>query len=300
MIVGYPGYTDMPLAWAITRFRRKPLVFDIFVSQYDTQVLDRQKVGRWSVHAVFYRLLDILSAWLADCVLIDTYAHGEYLHRLTGVPRRRVERVFIGADDEMIRPCPARPVGLGEPVSVLWCGSFMPMHGVEVIVEAASILRSEPIRFTIVGVNARSNKIDIAQMVNDLDLDNVELSEWVAYGTMLELICSADICLGAFGKTGKARRVIPTKVFEALASARPVITADTPAVRELLEAGVSVELCAPDGEALANSIRRLAADGVLRRDVGDAGRKVFEAQASLDTVGRRLDEVLVGVSRRRR
>ncbi len=55
----------------------------------------------------------------------------------------------------------------------------------------------------------------------------------------------------------KAARVIPNKVFQALACARPVITADTPAARELLTDDVDA-LLVPPGDPEALGQRRAA------------------------------------------
>ena len=82
----------------------------------------------------------------------------------------------------------------------------------------------------------------------------------------------ADVCLGIFGTTPKAARVIPYKVFAAMALGRPVITRDSPAIRELLVDGESALLCpAGDGQALAAALERLRTDASLRERIGRNG-----------------------------
>ena len=96
-------------------------------------------------------------------------------------------------------------------------------------------------------------------------------------------MAASDVCLGVFGTSPKSQRVIPNKVFDALAVGRPVVTADTPAVREVLTHGEKAWLCPPgDPDALAErparacgpmpaARRRLARPGprALRRTVFD-------------------------------
>jgi glycosyltransferase involved in cell wall biosynthesis len=87
--------------------------------------------------------------------------------------------------------------------------------------------------------------------------------------------------------------VIPNKVFQALACGVPVVTADTPAVRELLRDGESALLVPPgDGTALAVALRRLRDDPALARRIADGGLAAFRERASEDVLGARWRSLL--------
>ena len=65
----------------------------------------------------------------------------------------------------------------------------------------------------------------------------------------------ADICLGIFGTSEKAARVIPHKIFDILSCQRPCITRDSPALRELVVDNDAIRLIpAGDAHALAEAI----------------------------------------------
>jgi glycosyltransferase involved in cell wall biosynthesis len=82
--------------------------------------------------------------------------------------------------------------------------------------------------------------------------------------------------------------VIPNKAFQALACATPLVTADTPAARELVAGGESALLVPPgDAEALAAALERIAADTELAARLGRAGHEAYRARASEDVLGRR-------------
>ena len=85
-----------------------------------------------------------------------------------------------------------------------------------------------------------------------------------------------DVCLGIFGRTEKASRVIPYKAYEALAMRKPLITGDSKASRELLVDGVHA-LLSPmsDPAALAERLLRLRDDPELRRAIAAAGHELF-------------------------
>jgi hypothetical protein len=99
----------------------------------------------------------------------------------------------------------------------------------------------------------------------------------------------AGLVLGSFRES----RSIPPAVFEAIATGAPVITADTPAARELLDDGKSALLVAPgDAAALADALRRLTEDGALRTAIAQEGRRVYTEHASRRVLGARWLQAL--------
>ena len=116
---------------------------------------------------------------------------------------------------------------------------------------------------------------------------------WVDYERLPDELHGAGCALGIFGTSAKAQRVIPNKAFQALACGTPLVTADTPAARELLVDEVSALLVPPgDPGALAAALRRVAEDADLRRRLSEGGRAAYEAQASEAVLGRRWRDVL--------
>jgi glycosyltransferase involved in cell wall biosynthesis len=80
--------------------------------------------------------------------------------------------------------------------------------------------------------------------------------------------------------------VLPNKVFQALACGAPVITADTPAIRELAD---DAQLLVPPGDprALADAVRLLATDSALRADISARGLMAYSDCASEAILGAR-------------
>ena len=95
-------------------------------------------------------------------------------------------------------------------------------------------------------------------MLEAAPVEGLRWIPWVPYEELAEHIRAADVCLGIFGASAKAGNVIPNKVFQIVSCGKPVITRDSPAIRELLaESDPGVYLVPPaDPDALLAALRR--------------------------------------------
>jgi len=99
--------------------------------------------------------------------------------------------------------------------------------------------------------------------------------------------------LGIFGDSAKTRAVIPNKVYEALAAGKAVITADTPAVKELLTDRKNCLLCrTADAADLAEKIMELKNNRELRRTIAENGYRLFLNKLSPSKATRQLAEYI--------
>ena len=272
VIVGYPGHLDLAAARRVARGR--PVVFNPLVSLSDTLVADRRRFRAGGLAERVLRAVDRRAFAAADLVVSDTAAHAEVFRTLGA---RRVEVCFVGAEDHVFRP------GWEGGGPVLFVGKLIPLQGLETVLAAARL--APDVRFRIVGSG------QLERLLRDRPR-NVEHVPWVEYERLPEELYRASCALGIFGTSAKAARVIPNKVFQALACGTPVVTADTLAARELLRDGESALLVPPgDPHALAAAVRRVTPE------LGENGLAVYRQRAGEDVLGRRwrsLIEELTG------
>ena len=277
VVVPYLGQFDVLALWPWARLRRKPVYLDAFLSLYDTVVLDRRRLsaGSWAARALWG--LEWLACRAADRVFLDTASHARAFEEMFRLAPGSVASVWVGAEDLFHRSAgrDRRGGDADAALEVLFYGQFIPLHGIDTIVEAAALLEAqgERVRWRIVGRGQEAPRIDAR--IRELGLRSIQREDWVSYEQLPAAIRQADLCLGVFGRSGKASRVIPNKVFQILAAGRPLVTADTPGVRELLEAGPAVELVPPgSSEALARAVldlgRRIRSTDRARAAVGAA------------------------------
>lgn len=268
VIVAFPGHTVVWLAFLL--FGRR-IIFDAFVSLYDSNVYDRALYSRFSIRAFRDWMLDWYSCTLASRVLLDTNEHISYFHTTFGIKKEKCIRVFVGIVDTLFVPQENK-----EPktFTVHFNGSFIPLQGIEYIVDAARMLLSLDIQFRILGAGV--GKDGIYEKVEKERVTNITFVPWVKFSELPQYIADSHIVLGIFGNTPKAQRVIPNKVYEALAMGKAIITADTPAIRELLTHGENaflVETANP--EALKEAIMTLKNDDALRQKIGQGARALY-------------------------
>jgi glycosyltransferase involved in cell wall biosynthesis len=288
MIVGYPGQQAAILARMLTR---KPIIFNVLVSFYDSLVFDRKTVGRYSFGAAYYWLLDWLSCRLSTLIILDTEAYIRYFIKTFRTRSKKFHRVFIGSDPEAIHPLPRTGSGA---FSVHFHGYFNPLQGIPYIIAAASLLESEGVRFTILGEGPGSN--EFRRLAGELKSDTIRFMDLVPYGQLKDRMAEADVCLGVFGDSEKTGRVIPNKVFEALAARKAVITSRTPAVEELLVDREHALFCnVSDAADLAAKILELKRDPALRDRIAEAGYRLFQEKLEPRVLGREVKKIIMSV-----
>jgi glycosyltransferase involved in cell wall biosynthesis len=272
VLVGYPGHLDLVAARRAARGR--PVVFNPLVSLTDTLVEDRRRFGARSPAARLLRAIDRRALRAADVVVADTVANATYLEVLAGLPPGRVETCLVGAEERVFGPGWRPP----DRFVALFVGKLIPLHGLETILAAARLAPEVP--FRVVGSG------QLQPLLAERP-PNVEWVEWVHYERLPEELHGAGCALGIFGTSAKAARVIPNKAFQALACGTPLVTADTPAARELLRDSESALLVPPgDAGALATAIVAALDDADLRRRIGEAGRRRAVERYSWSTAAR--------------
>lgn len=293
LVVGFPGQEVMLLARYLTK---KPIIFDAFTSHYGGYVLDRGKYGKKSLRAKWYKWLDRKSVKLSDIALLDTEAHIGFFVKELGLPKEKFKRIFVGTDSGVFYPRSQSErgslQGSGESKFLVhFHGHFIPLQGTRYIIEAAKILENEEVFFNIIGKG--QDYRESRELADRLNLKNINFIDNVPYEKLAEYISSADICLGIFGDTIKTDIVIPNKIYEAIACAKPVITADTPAVRELFKDGANVLLCKKaDPEDLARKILVLKNSPELTQRIGQGGYELFKEHLTEKHLGAELKTII--------
>lgn len=274
IFIGFFGHLlVLPIAFLF----RIPIIFDVFVSAYDTLVNDRKAIRTDSLLAKLLFLLDKKSCEKAGLIFIDTQAHAQFFHSNFNVPLEKIKVVYVGCDECIFYP---REIPINESKILYYC-SYLPLHGVDVVVQAAQIIeKTTPLKFRIIGNGVEEKRV--RNLALSLGVRNIEFVNQIPKEELPGEIASSLICLGGhFGISEKAKRVIPGKIFQIIAMGKPVIVGDNKANHELLTHNEDAWFCEMNNpEALAKSIITLYTDNQLREKLGAGAYQTFQNKAS--------------------
>ena len=284
LLFGYPGHWDI-VGWApLARRLGRRVLFDPLVTLTETFIEDRRLVAPGTVRARLIRWLDRLALRAADVILADTPQQAASWAALAGVPLSRFAVLPVGADERLFDP--ARRMQAGgrgddlECLRVLFYGTYSPLHGAETIVEAVHRLERAGERLAVVMIGTGQCEAAVRARAAEAGLRTIIFVPWVPEHELPNWIAWADVVLGIFGATAKAARVVPNKVYQAMAMASTIVTRDSPALRWLAD-GEEIALLVPpaDADALAAALRTLRSPA-RRTVLAQAARARFEAVAS--------------------
>lgn len=195
-------------------------------------------------------------------------------------PQRLV--LIKGSGVDLDRFCPLPEPIAGPPVAAL-VSRMIWDKGIGVLVEAARLLKARGVALKVVLAGQPDPE-------NPASIGADQLRAWHDEG-IVEWVGFCDDVPGLWARSHIAvlpswyGEGVPKSLLEAAAAGRPLIAADGPGLREVVQDGVTGLLVPPrDAEALANGLQRLAEDAGLRQRLGQAARSLAEREFGEDTV----------------
>lgn len=285
----FVGFYGQLLIFPINILSSSRIVFDVFISTYDTLVNDREKFSKDSLVARLSYYLDKQSCKRADLIFIDTQTHARFFNNLFETPLEKMHSIFVGCDEQIFYPRNA-DIDINK---VLYYCSYLPLHGVETVVNAAKLLQdSLPVRFKLIGAGAEYSKI--MKLVKDQSITNIDFSPPIPLEALPGEIANASICLGGhFGNSQKSKNVIPGKTFQILAMKKAVIVGDNLANQELLTHLYDAYFCEMNNPyALATAIETLYHDKKLNDEISDNGYQTYMNKASQSVLKKRVARII--------
>ncbi len=286
-------------AWIVSRLRRVPFIFEV-ADLWPENLIAVGAAPSGAVIRVLGRIERLLTS-RADLVVTVTEGFRDYYVE-RGVDPAKLKVITNGVELNRFKPAArrddlARQYGVHGKFVAAYVGTVGLNHGLKTILDAAESVRDDPgIVFLIVGDGA-----DRAMLERDVllrGLSNVKFAGERPTSEMPEVHALADVLLVLLRDSRYFERVIPSKLFVAMAMGRPVVLGvrgEAAGIVDRAECGFHIT--PENAQELGESIRRakqLHARGELE-PMGRRGREHVAAHFDRDAKARAYLSLLLSV-----
>lgn len=291
IVVGVVGNYDVPLAWALGRIFRIPVIFDAFISLYDTYVNDRKICTPGSLQARWFWAIDKLSCLAADKIIVDTPEHRNFFMSTFHVSPKKFAIVPAGADDAIFKPgkhpTTSPKSSAKRKLVVEFHGMFTRLSGAEYFIQAAKYLEHHPrLEFWLIGESAHYH-VPI-QLLEKLKPQTLRYWPRVPVKKLAFLVSQADITVGHLGLTEKASRVISFKIYQGLSVKNAVIAPDVKAIKHVFSRETLLLTKPGNARSLSRKILLLANNKRLRNRIAKNGNELYRKQYTNKILAQKL------------
>jgi glycosyltransferase involved in cell wall biosynthesis len=211
--------------------------------------------------------------------------------------RDKVSWLPNGIDLNLV-PLPTHPPA-NDAFTVMFIGNHGLAYGLDVLLDAAVLLMREhsgfPVRFRLIGDGPEKKRLQ-ARVARE-GIHSVRFEDPVPKRRIYEILQEADAFLMILRDLPVFRRgTSPNKVFDYLASVRPIIFCGNVTFDYVADARAGITVPPGDARSLAEAVMTLAkqsADSLM--DMGWCGRRYVEDRFNVSRLTKGLEQVLVEV-----
>ena len=277
---------DLPLALtalAVGRRRGVPVVYDM-AEVYPEFLRDRVEFGRASLLDRVVKnpraamVVERAVLRRVETVVVVSEESRERCVRL-GVSPDRIVLVGNTPEDldaiDAVARDPARDDPAFDEFSLLFVGILMWDRGVADAVRALPLIREAFPKTRLVVAGDGDERGEIERLVADHGLQAcVELLGWREHASLPDLYATADVGLLPFRAGRHVKITLANKLFDYMAAGVPIVAADLPPMRRILDETQAGAFFTPgDPASLAAAVISLLGDRAKRRRLADNGRR---------------------------
>ena len=272
--------------------KRDRLINDFFISNYDTYVFDRKKITNKNPRAWWKYFQDWFNFKFSKYLISDTMAHFKYWETLFGKFTGKYLVLPVLADTSIYYPLDKNIEN--EKIRILFYGSFIPLHGIDVILNAFSIMEKNNISFEANIIGKGQMYSLMKELYSSLNLTQVSMNgEVINENQLSNMIREHDIVLGIFGESEKAKSVIPNKVYQSTACKKCTVTMKSDVLKEFYNEEDLIT-CNNNPESLANTLIDLINDKtkieIISQNAYNQFNKIYlEAQTNFSKYIKEID-----------
>jgi glycosyltransferase involved in cell wall biosynthesis len=298
VLVSSPPFFTIPGALLIAKLRRRPFVFEVR-DLWPAVFVEMGVMKR----GIAYRILEAMEELfyrVAARVVVVTRAFRDDL-AARGVDREKIEVIPNGADlgvymRDDLQPRYRSVLGGDGRFLVTFVGTHGVATGLDQILDAAELLRDDP-RFAFAFVGEGAERDRLIESARARGLTNVVFHRAVPKDDVPSVYASSDACIVCLKALPFLEKFIPSKVFEIIASGKPVIAALGGEAADIVREAGHVVVAPGDAEAIARELRALIDEPGRVEGMVTTGRAYVAAHFDRGMLARRYLDVFRGLAR---
>lgn len=300
VIVSYSPPLPLGLsAWVIKKIRRIPWVLQLEDLYPDAAIAAGVLRNQWVIR--FFQSMEKFEYRRADKISVICENFRRNLLEKE-IPNEKICLIPVWADPDWIHPLPKentfrRQYQLVGKFVILYAGNMGHTSCLEGVLEAAVLLKNQPeICFVLIGEGVKKSGLE--ETVRSQELNNVILLPFQSRVQFPEILAAADLSLVTINQNA-ALSSLPSKVFNVMASARPVLAVaplDSDVAQLIIETDCGVVVPPGDPKALEEVVIQLINQESRLLDMGRNGRKAVEGKFSREKCVDSFEEMLLSLA----
>ena len=219
----------------IARIFRKKIITDFYLSIYDTIVLDKTIVKKKSRKAKYYYNIDLNLLKKSNYIFFLNQTEADYYLSLFNISFNPFKHIILPLCIEESIKCKLKYFQNKNKVfNICWWGNYLPLHGLDVIIESISFLRKKSdlnVKLYIFGNENQKKILEYTNLINSLDLQGyVIIKSGFSFknGKLSNFLKeNCDLVMGNFGDSSKAKNVLANKVLDGIGMKSPVLNGES-------------------------------------------------------------------------
>jgi glycosyltransferase involved in cell wall biosynthesis len=255
-------------------------------------LIDMGVLGERHPLTVILRALEKFLYRRSQRVIVSLPRAGEYLENL-GIESRKIVYIPNGVDLRRFADVSAETIARPPdgPFTAMYLGAHGPANALDTLLAAAKILQQtgdRTIRLVLIGDGQEKPRLQ--KLAQTWRLENVEFRDPIPQERVPRALAEADVLIFHLKRANVFRYGISSnKLFDYMASGRPVISAVEPSNNPVKEARCGLTIPPQEPKALAEAILRLSnMSKEERAAMGRRGRAYVEKHHSIPVLADKL------------
>jgi glycosyltransferase involved in cell wall biosynthesis len=275
----------------VAKMFSKKVIYEYYISLYDTLINDRQTLHANSIRANIILFYDIIFTKLADKIICLNQSEIDcYKKYMASGSDKKIFKIPLVID---YLPQQHKKEKV-ETVIFCWWGTYIPLHGLEMIIESFSLTMTNSHLYIFGDSDTKSKKY--RELVIKLGIDDrVHFKHEYNFknGLLPSFLCNhKTIALGVFGESNKAKSVLPNKTVDSCMLAIPTLTARNPATGALFTDGLNIIYSGRNAKCLAAKIDIIVEGGYDLDLIGQAAHQIYNSEFSPNVFKNRYLDML--------